>query len=115
MKPLRTIAVVLSILFALPAMAAISFRTGPQDPSQILAYLNTLINDLNGEVTGYLMFQNGTEPGEMHIVGSSTAFAQNGTVATSVTSLGPTGASTTVQEWLVVVNPNGFIRYIPAF
>lgn len=95
--------------------AVIPSFTGAQDPSQVQAYLNTLIGYLNNQVTGYLTFQNGTEPGEMQITSSSTAFAQNGTVATSVTSVGTTGAHTTVQEWLIVVNPNGFLRYIPAF
>jgi hypothetical protein len=97
------------------AVASIPTFVGPQDPSQLHGYLNQLITSLNNEVTAYLMFQNGGEPGEMQIVGSGTAFAGNGTVATAMTSLGPSGSHTTVQEWLVVVNPNGFIRFIPAF
>lgn len=39
----------------------------------------------------------------------------NGTVATSLTSIGPTGANTTVQEWFVVKNASGVTRYIPAW
>jgi hypothetical protein len=39
----------------------------------------------------------------------------NGTVATAMSSLGPTGAHTTVQEWFAVKNASGTIRYIPAF
>lgn len=39
----------------------------------------------------------------------------NGTVATSLTSVGPTGANTTVQEWFAVKNASGVVRYIPAF
>lgn len=38
-----------------------------------------------------------------------------GTVATTMTSRGPTGASTTVQERLTVVNSSGTVRYIPCY
>jgi hypothetical protein len=38
----------------------------------------------------------------------------NGSVATVLTSLGPTGAATTVQEWLRI-SVNGTDRYIPCF
>jgi hypothetical protein len=44
-------------------------------------------------------------------IDSTTA---NGTVAVVLTSLGPTGANTTVQEWLTV-DINGTTRYLPAF
>ncbi|HTQ15680.1 MAG TPA: DUF2793 domain-containing protein [Rhizomicrobium sp.] len=39
----------------------------------------------------------------------------NGSVATALSSLGPTGAHTTVQEWFAVKNASGVVRYIPAF
>lgn len=39
----------------------------------------------------------------------------NGSVATALSSVGPAGANTTVQEWLTVTNSSGTIRYIPAF
>lgn len=48
-------------------------------------------------------------------VGTAACFTANGSVATSVTSVGPTGAQTTVQEWLTVKNSSGTVRYIPAF
>jgi hypothetical protein len=41
--------------------------------------------------------------------------AANGAVATALTSVGPAGAHTTVQEWFVVKNAAGTLRYIPAF
>jgi hypothetical protein len=41
--------------------------------------------------------------------------AANGAVATSLTGVGPTGAQTTVQEWLRVKNAAGTVRYIPCF
>jgi len=39
----------------------------------------------------------------------------NGSVATALSSVGPTGAHTTVQEWFAVKNAAGVVRYIPAF
>lgn len=38
--------------------------------------------------------------------------AANGSVATTITSLGPTGAQTTIQGWLVS-SIGGALRYIP--
>lgn len=46
---------------------------------------------------------------------SSQSFSANGSVATSITSVGPTGANTTVQEWLTIKNASGTTRYIPCF
>ena len=43
------------------------------------------------------------------------SIAANGTVATVLGSLGPTGSNTTVQEWLAVKNSGGTTRYIPMF
>ena len=45
----------------------------------------------------------------------TNSIAANGTVATVLTSLGPTGAQTTVQEWLAIKNNSGVQRYIPMF
>lgn len=45
----------------------------------------------------------------------SDQFTANGAVATGLTSVGPTGSHTTVQEWLQVKNSSGTVRYIPAF
>lgn len=44
-------------------------------------------------------------------IDSTTA---NGTVATAMSSLGPTGSHTTIQEWLTI-DINGTTRYIPCF
>lgn len=46
---------------------------------------------------------------------SSSHFSANGAVATALTSVGPTGSHTTVQEWLTIKNASGTIRYIPCF
>jgi hypothetical protein len=45
----------------------------------------------------------------------STLMTANGGIATALSSIGPTGSHTTVQEWLTVTNAAGAIRYIPAF
>lgn len=46
---------------------------------------------------------------------SSAQWTANGAVATTMTSLGPTGSHTTIQEWFVVKNASGTVRYIPAY
>ncbi len=43
------------------------------------------------------------------------ATVANGAVATALSSVGPTGAHSTVQEWFAVKNASGVVRYIPAF
>jgi hypothetical protein len=48
-------------------------------------------------------------------VGLAGQMAANGTVATALTAVGPTGANVTVQEWLQIKNSAGVIRYIPCF
>jgi hypothetical protein len=47
--------------------------------------------------------------------GNAASFTANGSVATTLTSLGPTGSHTTVQEWLTVKDAAGTTRYIPAY
>lgn len=42
-------------------------------------------------------------------------FTANGSVATAMSSLGPAGSHTTVQEWLTVQDNGGTVRYIPGF
>ena len=46
---------------------------------------------------------------------ASASFSANGSVATALSSVGPTGAQTTVQEWLTIKNASGTVRYIPCF
>lgn len=45
----------------------------------------------------------------------STLTTANGSVATALSSVGPSGSHTTVQEWLVIQNSAGTARYIPLF
>lgn len=42
-------------------------------------------------------------------------FTASGSVATALSSLGPSGSHTTVQEWFTVKDAAGTVRYIPAF
>lgn len=43
------------------------------------------------------------------------SFSANGSVATSMTSLGPAGSHTTIQTWLTIVDSAGTTRYIPCY
>ena len=46
---------------------------------------------------------------------TASNFTANGAVATAMTSVGPTGSHTTVQEWLTIKNASGTVRYIPCY
>lgn len=46
---------------------------------------------------------------------AATNFTANSTTATTMTSVGPAGANTTVQEWLTIKNAGGTTRYIPCY
>jgi hypothetical protein len=50
-----------------------------------------------------------------HVQFAAPSISANAAVATALTSVGPTGSHTTVQEWLQVKNPSGTVRYIPMF
>lgn len=66
MKRVRSIALVLGLFIAgVGAHAAIPMFSGAQDPSQLLAYLNTLIGELNTTVHNYVSFAQAGEVGEM--------------------------------------------------
>lgn len=69
-----------------------------------------------GRVNQYLgsLLSLSANTGELQFF-ASQSWARNDTVATTMTSLGPQGSHTTVQEWLVVVNNAGVVRYIPAY
>jgi len=47
-------------------------------------------------------------------VGASQMTA-NGSVVTAMSNVGPAGSHTTIQEWLVIQNSSGTVRYIPCF
>jgi hypothetical protein len=46
---------------------------------------------------------------------SANQWSANGSTSVSLTSVAPSGAHATVQEWLTLVDNNGVTRYIPCF
>jgi hypothetical protein len=46
---------------------------------------------------------------------AAASFSANAAVATTMTSLGPTGSHATIQEWLTIQNASGVTRYIPCY
>jgi hypothetical protein len=48
-------------------------------------------------------------------MGTASSIVANGTVAVTMTALGPTGANTTIREWLAIKNVSGAVRYIPLY
>lgn len=46
---------------------------------------------------------------------ASGTFVSNGSVATTMTSLGPTGSRTTIQKWLKILDNTGNYYYIPCY
>ena len=43
------------------------------------------------------------------------AVIANGSAATALTSVGPAGSHTTVQEWFQIAGTSGTVRYVPGF
>lgn len=54
------------------------------------------------------------DPSVSLVLGSGT-LAANGVVATALSSVGPTGSHTTVQEWMLVTGTGAAARWIPMF
>lgn len=98
----------------------LSLLTGPQPAGDIVSILNTLINNINvccaagGTGTISSAFDISGVSGQVKFKGSEN-WAANSNVAVTVTSLGPTGAHTTIQRWLTVRDDNGVLRYIPTY
>ncbi len=71
------------------------------EASQIIGTVNALIAQINANVgLGGL---------------AQGAFVANATVATTMTSLGPTGSHTTIQKWLSLVDNTGTVVYLPCY
>ena len=71
------------------------------EASQIISTVNALIAQINGNAgLGGL---------------AQGAFVANGAIATTMTSLGPTGSHTTIQKWLSMVDNTGTTVYIPCY
>lgn len=105
---------------------SVYFQDASGNTLMSVAYTANAVNrmDLYPAATG--------NPPEIFVVGSDTnidlkltpkgtgvlrtgSFVPNGTVATDMSALGPTGSHITIQEWLAVKNSSGTIRYLPAF
>ena len=56
-----------------------------------------------------------TPGGSGGLVKFTNSMAVTGIVACTVSGLGPAGANTAVQEWLMIKNSSGTVRYIPCF
>ena len=56
-----------------------------------------------------------TPGGSGGLVKFTNSMAVTGIVACTVSGLGPAGANTAVQEWLMIKNASGTVRYIPCF
>jgi len=80
-------------------MTALSLISTPTPASDLQSFLNALITSINTNLAS----------------STSIAFAANGSVATAMSSVGPTGSHTTVQEWMTVSNASGVTRYVPCF
>jgi hypothetical protein len=76
------------------------FRTGGGPPTERFRLTNAGV--LQFAATGAIKLNTGTT-------------AANGSVATAMTSLGPTGSHTTIQEWLLVTRSGGASGWIPIF
>ncbi len=85
----------------------------PAGPPAIEPTPGAIIGQVNAYLGNFLSKWSGATS-ELQFSGSQS-WARNDTVATTMTSLGPQGSHTTIQEWLVVVNPSGTVRFIPAY
>ena len=100
--------------------AAISTYTGTSGSNPIqgipatMVDFNTLIGAINASLGSYLSFNTAGSVGEINLT-NSASFIANGSVATAMSSVGPLGSHTTIQEWLVVLDNNGKAVYVPAF
>ncbi len=84
--------------------AVVPLFTGPagSNPANVpsaIADLNTLVGAINTDMAP----------------ATSIGFAANGSVATALSSVGPTGSHTTVQEWITITDASGVVRYVPGF
>ncbi len=108
---------------------SLSLFTGPGTATTSVQFpaalrdLNTLINNINSTVapggtgtprTNFLITGGLSNPGLVQFAGTG-AWTANGTVAVTTTSLGPTGASTTIVKWFTVRDDTGALRYVPAY
>lgn len=81
----------------------------------------TLQSTTGAGTTDAIIFNTGSQTEAFRILTSrvlklgAASFTANGAVATALSSVGPTGSHTTVQEWFTVQDSAGTVRWIPAF
>lgn len=100
-----------------PGAMALQPFTGTSGTNPIAGTVPGVMPDLNNIINQIAMnfaATTNSNAGEPQFT-SASAFAQNATVATAMSSVGPVGSHTTVQEWLVIVNASGTLRYAPLF
>jgi hypothetical protein len=101
---------------------AVTALTTLVQPSTTTTSLGTAIATTGGSGTGLTITPTAATnnalslmPGGGTIQVGGGCITANGSVATVLGSLGPAGAHTTVQTWLVIRDSGGTPRYIPAF
>jgi trimeric autotransporter adhesin len=70
---------------------------------------------LTGGTTGLFTTANIGNGASALTISGSGQWTANGTTATTMTSLGPTGSHATIQTWLTVTDNGGTVRYIPCY
>jgi len=108
------VGIMATVVFAGAATGLSTLTTANGSFPADFADINLFVNAFNAAVGNYLSFGQTGEVGSMYLP-NAASFAANGSVATSVTSLGPTGSHTTIQEWLIVYDNNGTERWIPMY
>ena len=106
--------------------AALTLFTGPCYPVNgttcnpinfppVLGDIDSIITSINSSIAQWLTLNASTaESGELAF-SSPNATAPNGSVATVMSSAGPVGSHTAIQEWLVWVDSAGAVRYSPGW
>jgi hypothetical protein len=95
---LGTLSIAAGYAAVLPLFTAPGGSNAAVNPGN-LADLNALVSAINSNLS----------------IPASMTNVANGSVATAMSSLGPTGSHTTIQEWFAITTPQGNVRYVPGF
>lgn len=91
-----------------------NFTLSMQGTSVLVAQASALQLLIATTVQAALTVNGALTVGSTLVLGASS-LAANGSVATTMTSVGPTGAHTTVQEWMLVKGTGGVNRWAPLY
>lgn len=78
----------------------------------------TVTEAMRIQSSGGLSIGTTTDPGIGSLIVNGSILhptVANAAIATALTSVGPTGSHTTVQEWFPIKNSAGTVRYVPGF